>query len=638
MGRCDFKPVLAASVVAALALGYWSRPVRAFIDLAPTFSKIVSDSPTIQLVEVTGYDHAQHTVTLKAVEALKGKLSTETVVHQVAADGGGTPRQIVQWAEPGSRGVLFTGPKTALLCFGTGWYQVRASADGPWKLGADRPDLPLAYYGNVNRLVDAVRALAGNQSAVITVVAFGADSEGASFDLALNRQSLPGVIRLQRIHATANMPGSVASASSNPTYFIGAGVVEAGDIPELLEKMKSPDATVRADAVEDLRTLGNKAKSAMPVLMALLKDPSARVRFAAASALVRMDAKQAGALEVLKQGLAAGEARERRDAAGAAGFTGMGGRALAEKLTALLKDPDEGVRMTALESIAALGPAAGKAAPALTAMLDDVELRVDAADALGRIGAEARPALPKLTVMLSSDQTAVQWAAVRAMSQIGGPEAHPAVDFMVKAMPTATEVQGYDMMIYLSLLGPVAQDAAGAVQNFQIKNPVLPGSTLWAMAPNVLPWNTSGGMGDFGGGRGGRGGGPGGFGGRGGMGGPGGGLNDLMYSAYVRELGPRLAPLAPVLANKIMDNSAGDVPEWGYDLLNAAPAEALRILSPHLADGDVLLRERAAVALGHMGEQAEPVRAQVAMALSKAPTEREKRVMAWALRQIDSSE
>ena len=62
-------------------------------------------------------------------------------------------------------------------------------------------------------------------------------------------------------------------------------------------------------------------------------------------------------------------------------------------------------------------------------------------------------------------------------------------------------------------------------------------------------------MGDFGG-RGGRGG-PG--------GGPGGGMNDLMYSAYVRELGPRLAGLSPVLANKIMDNSAGDVPVWGFE-------------------------------------------------------------------------
>ena len=242
MPRCVSGRLVLSAVVAAVVGVYGARPARAFVDLAPTFSKIVSDSPTIELVEVTGYDAAQHTVNLKIVEAIKGKISELGLVQQVASDGGGTPRQIIQWAAPGSRGVMFLGRSTALVCFGTGWYQVRSAADGPWKLGTERPDLPLAYYGNVNRLEDAVRALVAGKSAVITVVAFGADSEGASFDLALNRQSLPGVVRLQRIHATPNMPGTVASASSNPTYFIGVGVVEEGDIPELMEKMKSADA------------------------------------------------------------------------------------------------------------------------------------------------------------------------------------------------------------------------------------------------------------------------------------------------------------------------------------------------------------------------------------------------------------
>ena len=113
-----------------------------------------------------------------------------------------------------------------------------------------------------------------------------------------------------------------------------------------------------------------------------------------------------------------------------------------------------------------LGPAASSAVPVLVRMLDDKELQVDAADALGRIGCRKRVAVPKLNGMLASDNSAVAWAAVRAMAQIGGPEAHPAVDFMVKAMPTATEVQGYDMMIYLSLLGPMAQDAAESGAEF----------------------------------------------------------------------------------------------------------------------------------------------------------------------------
>ncbi len=501
--------MIQSGVLAAVLAFSGVRLAQGYVDLAPTLPKIISESSTIELVEVTGYDHATHSVSLKpAAAALKGTLGTDVILQQVAAAGGATPRQIVQWAVAGSRGVLFSAGNTALVCFGTGWYQVNR-ADGAWKLGTERPDLPLAYDGNVDRLAGVVRSLVAGRSAVITVVAYGADSEGASFDLALNRQSLPGVVRLQRIHATPDMPGAVASASANPTYFIGAGAVDEEDLPGLLEKTKSADAGARADAVEDLGTLGKKARSAEPVLTGLLKDSSGRVRYGAASALLKMDGTRGDALAVLRAGLVAKDAEDRRDATAAAGFTGKAGAAFAETLTGLLADPEEAVRLTALESISMLGPAAGRAVPVLIPMLDDKELQMDVADALGRIGADARPALGKLTAMLSSDQPAVQWAAVRAMSQIGGTEAHPAVDFLVKAMPTATEVQGYNMMVYLSLLGPVAKDAAGAVQGFQIKNPVLPVATLWAMNPTSLPW--AGGSGPGGGA-------PGGFDGRGGRG------------------------------------------------------------------------------------------------------------------------
>ena len=148
-----------------------------------------------------------------------------------------------------------------------------------------------------------------------------------------------------------------------------------------------------------------------------------------------------------------------------------------------------------------LGPAAAQAAPAATPLLDNPELAVDAADALGRIGPAARPVPGALVKMLSSDQTAVQWAAVRAMAQIGGPEAHPAVDFMIRALPKASEVDGYNMMIYLALLGPVAHDAVDAIQSAHIKHPLLPWATRWAIAGGTnLPWQSgpSGGGGGFG--------------------------------------------------------------------------------------------------------------------------------------------
>ena len=94
-----------------------------------------------------------------------------------------------------------------------------------------------------------------------------------------------------------------------------------------------------------------------------------------------------------------------------------------------------------------------------------------------------------------------------------------------------------------------------------------------------------------------------------------------MYSAYVRELGTRLRPIAPILAQKIMEGTAGDVPSWGYKILAAGPDLSLEILTPKLADTNLTTRERATVALGYMGESAAPAKALVEATLKKAPTE-----------------
>ena len=128
------------------------------------------------------------------------------IQHDVAAAGGSlVPRAIQQWAGPGARGVLFISRATELLCLGEGWYAVRSSGNGEWKLGADRADLPLAYYGSVSRLADGITRMLAGKDAILTTVQHGVD-DAASFDVALNRASLPGLIRVQRIRANMAMP------------------------------------------------------------------------------------------------------------------------------------------------------------------------------------------------------------------------------------------------------------------------------------------------------------------------------------------------------------------------------------------------------------------------------------------------
>src|SRR5437868_2023203 len=103
---CGNKRRVAGGILAALLMSA-ARPALAYIDLAPTFSKVVGAAPTIIVVEVSAFDRDTGKLTLKPVQALKGALPTGEITHQVAAPGGVPVRQIIQWATPGARAVLF---------------------------------------------------------------------------------------------------------------------------------------------------------------------------------------------------------------------------------------------------------------------------------------------------------------------------------------------------------------------------------------------------------------------------------------------------------------------------------------------------------------------------------------------------
>jgi HEAT repeat protein len=606
----------------SLAFLWHGTPARAYIDLASTLPRIMADSLKITVVEVVEVKKEKRALVLKEIRALKGELSNEPIRQIVALGEGATiPRHILTWATPGARAIVFSSRGNALVCLGEGWYQVTSSGTGPWQIAKDRPDLPLAYHGSLSRLTEGIERMLAGKDSVLTVVAYGTDNEGASFDLALNRPNLPGLVRVQRIRGNMNMPGMVMAASANPSYLIGPGSVDEGDLAKLLEQLKSMDTMAKAEAAEDLRSLGRKANKAAPSLAALLADPSPRVRYSAAAALLQINSRDKQPVEVLARGLDSPDKAEKRMATRAAGQSGAAAASLVVKLATLLKDEDDALRITALHALALLGPIAGDAAKDITPLLDNRELTIDAADALGRMGKSARPALKKLTQFLSDKETAFQWAAVRAMSQIGGDDAKPAVDFMIRTLPNAPEVDRYNMMIYLALLGPVAKDAATTIRRSGSRNPVLPTATLWAIEPDKsFPWQG----GRFGPGLGGP---PGGFGGM-----P--NIATLIYENYVHELGERLKPAVRVLAEQLLDGTAGDVPLWGYKILACSPETAIEILKPALLHKDLAMRERAVVAFGFMGSAAKPVMESLKTAQDATTNEKEKRLIGWSLREI----
>jgi len=594
-------------------LAAWS--VSAYVDLAPTLSRIIRESQTITVAEVVRFSSEKGAVILKKVRDLKGESSADEFKHLlVRAQDAVVDRPILEWADPGRRCVVFVTGKAAVVCVGEGWYQTHAAEDGWWRSGVARPDLPLAYYGPVSRLIDAVPLIVAGKSAVITTLPHGANREGASFDLALNRASLPGLVKVQRLRASKDMPAMAMGVGSNPAFVLGMGRVAKEEVPALRAKLTSADATARAESATELGFLGADAAGAADELAKLFEDTAPGVRLAAASAWLRIKSSASGpggarALEVLAKGLTDDEATTRRHAARAVGLAGSAAAPLAGKLGDLLSDPDVIVRRSALQAIATLGPAAAKALEPTTALVEHRETAVDAADALGRMGPGARPALKKLARLLAAEAPAERWAAVRAMAQIGGPEAEPAVQFMIKELPKAPEVDGYNMLIYLSLLGPVAKDAIPAVRKSPVRNPILKQTTTWAIDPSTDPPGA----------------------------GPLGEMEIVHYilEAYVRELGDHLKPAAEVLAKKIMAGKAGNVPGWGYKLLARFPDESLAILTPNLAHKDLAMRERATVAIGYMGRAAVAAKSQVAETLKGSQDEREQRLLQWCLRELE---
>ncbi len=109
-----------------------------------------------------------------------------------------------------------------------------------------------------------------------------------------------------------------------------------------------------------------------------------------------------------------------------------------------------------------------------------------------------------------------------------------------------------------------------------------------------------------------------------------------MYMAYFRELGERLQPVAQILLKQIREGKDKNTPDWGYKLLTCDPAASVAQLSAALASGDKATREHATDILGYMGEAAAPARAKLEAARDQAPTEREKRLIEWALRESEA--
>ena len=233
--------------------------------------------------------------------------------------------------------------------------------------------------------------------------------------------------------------------------------------------------TAAISAISDLKGSIDDAteKRLSDEFVRLLSSPEAAVREAAAAALVREGPLAVDALEkALADPDVRGIAMEILTAIGPVSKEAL------DSFLKALSDPDPSHRGDAAIAIAAIGPDAADAVPALQAMLTSTEgppgLRYAAAYALGRIGAAAKPAAADLQKLSGSDDellaTVATWASLKI--EPGNTALFTAaVPLLRKALRGGEQLARLEAAVALGDIGAPAVDAVPILELVSEEDP-----------------------------------------------------------------------------------------------------------------------------------------------------------------------
>lgn len=287
------------------------------------------------------------------------------------------------------------------------------------------------------------------------------------------RATVPGLIELFKSGAAARVDfATLSTITAQPLDLslaaLGAmGSDAASAVPVLADKLESASDDECREILFCLARIGPAARKAAPAVRKLLgrrtvlpklhivPPPPVDVRLAAAATLLRLLPGDEQALSVVQNRLCASETITRRQALETCSALRVQDKSLVHDFMRALKIPD--LCDAAADAIAAIGPEAAEAIPALTQEWlggDSISEEWTSARALVRIGKASVPTVLKLA---RHRDPASRLVALWSLGEF--PEAAPqALPILIDAL--ADSDTRYAAVVALGLLGPRAREAA----------------------------------------------------------------------------------------------------------------------------------------------------------------------------------
>jgi HEAT repeat protein len=191
-------------------------------------------------------------------------------------------------------------------------------------------------------------------------------------------------------------------------------------VPNLTALLQDADWEVRMDVARALSAIDSQEKSALPALIQAAHIETNHLAFGPEINAVASLSSEADTLPLLKDGLSRSDVGVRMTVCTILrSYEGVPG--VVEILILALSDQNAHVRQEAASALAALGPEASQAVPALTKIIQtgkDVNILSTAMYALGQIGPAAKPAVPALIPFINSTDSELRTISLTALKAI----------------------------------------------------------------------------------------------------------------------------------------------------------------------------------------------------------------------------